>query len=74
MEERKVDRGKRLDTKGNILTVKIGKRMPSILVVVSGLRKKGMAVSVKRYGVSFEHNETILHLDGTDGCVIILIF
>jgi hypothetical protein len=33
-----------------------------------------MIVSVKRYSVSFEHNETILHLDNVDGCVIILIY
>lgn len=34
----------------------------------------GMAVSAKRYGVSFGHNGMILHLDGSDGCVIILIY
>lgn len=48
--------------------------MQSVLVVASGSRKQGMAAFVKRYGASFEHNETILHLDDIDGCMIIVIY
>lgn len=48
--------------------------MQSVLAVASESRKQGMAASVKRYGVSFEHNEIILHLDDIDSCMIILIY